>query len=77
VVAITIPVGVVVIGLVAISCWLLWWKKLSKSKQQTEEVLQALLSKSNFKYKVDSCELIMMMNIQLYMLYKLWDVSQR
>jgi Flp pilus assembly protein TadB len=76
VIAITIPVGVVVIGLVAISC-LLWWKKLSKSKQQTEEVLQALLSKSNFKYKVDSCELIIMMNIQLYMLYKLWDVSQR
>ncbi|KAH8944683.1 hypothetical protein BDL97_13G125800 [Sphagnum fallax] len=42
-IAITIPIGVVVIGLVAISCWLLWWKKVSKSKQQTEEVLQALL----------------------------------
>ncbi len=55
-IAITIPIGVVVIGLVAISCWLLWWKKVSKSKQQTEEVLQALLSKSNFKYKIDSCD---------------------
>jgi hypothetical protein len=67
VIAITIPVGVVVIGFVAISCSLLWWKKLSKSRQQTEEVFQALLSKSNFKYKVDSCELIIMMNIHLYM----------
>jgi hypothetical protein len=66
VIAIAIPVGVVVIGFVAISS-LLWWKKLSKSRRQTEEVLQALLSKSNFKYKVDSCELIIMMNIQLYM----------
>jgi hypothetical protein len=67
VIEIAIPVGVVVIGFVAISCSLLWWKKLSKSRRQTEEVLQALLSKSNFKYKVDSCELIIMMNIQLYM----------
>ncbi|CAM6029918.1 unnamed protein product [Sphagnum balticum] len=50
-IAITIPVGVVVIGLVAISCWLLWWKKLSKSKQQTEEVLQALLIFREFEVK--------------------------
>lgn len=31
------------------------------------EVIQVLPSKSNLKFKVDSCELIMMINIQLYM----------
>jgi hypothetical protein len=47
-ITITIPIGVVEIVLVAINCWLLWWEFFSKSKQQTEEVFQALLSKSNF-----------------------------
>lgn len=66
-IVITIPIGLFVIGLVAIGCWLLWRKKLSKSKQETMEVIQVLPSKSNLKFKVDSCELIMMINIQLYM----------
>jgi hypothetical protein len=74
VIAITIPIGLFVIGLVAISCWLLWRKRLSKSKQETMEVIQVLPSKSNLKFEVDSCELIMMMNIQLYVI-KLWDSS--